>query len=98
MFSSALHILIYVTVAFNCIGCVGTFVASALYCYKILGHGTTPCPWMMKALPFNQSQSISYEVTQSFKSISLSSRSSQWYHQASTMPSSSSTIPTRNLG
>ncbi len=32
------------------------FVVSALYYYKILGHGTTPCPWMMKALPLNQSQ------------------------------------------
>jgi hypothetical protein len=25
-------------------------VYSALYFYKILGHGTTPCPWMMRAL------------------------------------------------
>ncbi len=34
-----------------------------MYCYKILGHGTTPCPRMMKALPFNQSQGFNYEVT-----------------------------------
>jgi len=30
------------------------FVASALYYYKILGHGTTPCSRMMRALPFNE--------------------------------------------
>jgi hypothetical protein len=35
--------------------------------------------------------------TQSFESISLSSRSSWWYHQTFTMPLSSSTIPTRNF-
>jgi len=34
--------------------------------------------------------------TQSFEPISLNSRSSQWYHQMSTTPSSSSTTPTRN--
>jgi hypothetical protein len=34
-----------------------------LYCYKILGHGTTPCPWMMRALSLKQSPGISYEVT-----------------------------------
>jgi hypothetical protein len=28
-------------------------VVSALYCYKILGHGTTPCLRMMRALPLN---------------------------------------------
>jgi hypothetical protein len=28
-------------------------ISSALYCYKILGHGTTPCLRMMKALPLN---------------------------------------------
>ncbi len=39
------------------------FVASALYCYKILGHGITPCPRMMRALPLNQSQGISYKIT-----------------------------------
>jgi len=33
------------------------------YSYKILGHGTTPCPQMMKALPLSQSQGINYEVT-----------------------------------
>ncbi len=36
--------------------------------------------------------------TQSFESISLSSRSSRWYHQVSTSPSSSNTTPTKNLG
>jgi len=36
--------------------------------------------------------------TQSFESISLSSRSSWQYHQASTTPPSSSTTPTRNSG
>ncbi len=36
--------------------------------------------------------------TQSFEPISLSSRSSWRYHQASTTPPSSSTTPTRNLG
>jgi hypothetical protein len=36
--------------------------------------------------------------TQSFEPISLSSRSSRQYHQASIVPSSSSTTPTRNLG
>jgi hypothetical protein len=50
----------------------------------------------MIALSLNQSQGISYEVTQSFESISLNSQSSWWYHQASTTPSSSSIIPTRN--
>jgi len=34
--------------------------------------------------------------TQSFEPIFLSSRSSRWYHQASTAPPSSSTTPTRN--
>ncbi len=34
--------------------------------------------------------------TQSFEPISLSSRSSQWYHQTSTAPLSSNTSPTRN--
>jgi hypothetical protein len=34
--------------------------------------------------------------TQPFESISLSSRSSRWYHQASTAPSSSSTTLIRN--
>jgi len=38
-------------------------ISSALYFYKILGHGTTPCPQMMRALLLNQSQSINYEVT-----------------------------------
>jgi len=46
----------------NCTLCYN-FVASALYCYKILGHGTTPCPWMMRALLLSQSPSMSYEVT-----------------------------------
>jgi hypothetical protein len=36
--------------------------------------------------------------TQSFEPISLSSRSSRRYHQASTTPPSSSTTPTRNSG
>ncbi len=36
--------------------------------------------------------------TQSFEPISLSSRSSRQYHQTSTTPSSSNTIPTRNSG
>ncbi len=36
--------------------------------------------------------------TQPFEPISLSSRSSRWYHQASTTPSSSSTTPVRNSG
>ncbi len=36
--------------------------------------------------------------TQSFESISLSSRSSQQYHQASTSPPSSSITPTNNSG
>ncbi len=36
--------------------------------------------------------------TQSFESISLSSRSSRRYHQVSTAPSSSSTTPTKNSG
>jgi hypothetical protein len=35
---------------------------SALYCYKFLGHGTTTCPWMMRALPFIQGQGINYKV------------------------------------
>jgi hypothetical protein len=39
------------------------FVASVVYYHKILGHGTTPCPRMMKALPLSQSPNISYEVT-----------------------------------
>jgi hypothetical protein len=34
-----------------------------LYCYKILGHGTTPCPWMKRAVPLKQSPGISYEIT-----------------------------------
>jgi hypothetical protein len=36
--------------------------------------------------------------TQSFEPISLSSRSSQQYHQTSSTPLSSNTTPTRNLG
>jgi len=36
--------------------------------------------------------------TQPFEPISLSSRSSRWYHQASTTPSSSSTTPIKNSG
>jgi len=36
--------------------------------------------------------------TQPFEPISLSSRSSRRYHQASTTPSSSSTTPIRNSG
>jgi len=39
------------------------FVVSSLYCYKILGHGTTSCLQMMRALPLSQSPSINYEVT-----------------------------------
>ncbi len=39
------------------------FVTSALYCYKILGHETTPCLRMMKAQPLSQNQSMRYEVT-----------------------------------
>jgi len=39
------------------------FLASAVYYHKILGHGTTPCPWMMKALPLSQSPGISYKIT-----------------------------------
>ncbi len=35
---------------------------SVLYCYKLLGHGTTQCPRMMKALPFSQSPGINYEI------------------------------------
>jgi hypothetical protein len=50
------------TVFLNHILC-SNFVASALYYYKILGHGTTPCPQMMRALPFNQIQNMSYKVT-----------------------------------
>jgi hypothetical protein len=36
--------------------------------------------------------------TQSFKLIFLNSQSSRQYHQVSTTPPSSSTIPTKNLG
>jgi hypothetical protein len=36
--------------------------------------------------------------TQSFEPISLNLRSSRWYHQVSTTPSSSNTTPTKNLG
>jgi hypothetical protein len=39
-------------------------VSSVLYWYKILGHGTTPCLWMMRTLLLSQSQGISYEVAQ----------------------------------
>jgi hypothetical protein len=39
------------------------FVSSALYYYKILEHGTTPCPRMMRALSLSQNQGINYEVT-----------------------------------
>jgi hypothetical protein len=39
------------------------FVGRVLYYCKILGHGTTPCPRMMRALSLIQSQDISYEVT-----------------------------------
>ncbi len=39
------------------------FIVSVVYYHKILGHGTTPCPRMMIALPFNQSPRINYEVT-----------------------------------
>jgi hypothetical protein len=39
------------------------FIVSVVYYHKILGHGTTPCPQMMIALPFNQSPRINYEVT-----------------------------------
>ncbi len=28
-----------------------------------MGHGTTPCPWMMRALLLSQSQGIKYEIT-----------------------------------
>ncbi len=38
-------------------------ICPVLYCYKFWGHGTTPCPQMMKALSLSQSQGISYEVT-----------------------------------
>jgi len=48
---------------FKTVHCVRLFVTSALYRYKILGHGTTPCPRMMRALPLIQSQGINYEVT-----------------------------------
>jgi len=39
------------------------FVASAVYYHKILGHGPTPCPRMMKTLLLNQSPGISYKIT-----------------------------------
>jgi hypothetical protein len=39
------------------------FIVNVVYYHKILGHGTTPCPWMMISLPLNQSPGISYEVT-----------------------------------
>jgi len=39
-----------------------------MYCYKILGHGITPCPRMMKALSFNDNQGINYEVTHNHSS------------------------------
>jgi hypothetical protein len=39
------------------------FIVSVVYYHKILGHGTTPCPRMMIALPLNQSPGINYEVT-----------------------------------
>jgi hypothetical protein len=39
------------------------FLASVVYYHKILGHKTTPCPRMMRALPLGQNLGISYEVT-----------------------------------
>ncbi len=38
-------------------------ISNALNFYKILGHGTTPCPQMIKALSLSQSQGISYKAT-----------------------------------
>jgi hypothetical protein len=38
-------------------------ITGVLYWYKILGHGTTPCPRMMRAILLNQSPSINCEVT-----------------------------------
>jgi hypothetical protein len=38
-------------------------ISNVLYFYKNLGHGTTPCLQIMKALSFSQRQSISYETT-----------------------------------
>jgi hypothetical protein len=38
-------------------------ISNALYCYKILGHGTTWCPRMMRALPLSRSRNISYKIT-----------------------------------
>ncbi len=34
-----------------------------LYCYKILGHGITPCLRMMRGLPLIQRQGINYKIT-----------------------------------
>jgi hypothetical protein len=39
------------------------FVGSVLYCYKIQGNGTTPCPWMLRVIPLSQSLGINYEIT-----------------------------------
>ncbi len=63
--SSSMHcILQIVCIMYICIQYrILQTVSSALYFYKILGHGITPCLWMMKALLFNQSQGINYEVT-----------------------------------
>jgi hypothetical protein len=38
-------------------------VVKVLYYYKIVGHGTTPCPRTMKVLLLIQSQGMSYKVT-----------------------------------
>ncbi len=57
----------------NCMLC-WNFVTNVLYYYKILGHGTTPCRQMMKALPLNQSQGINYEITHNHLSRFLCAR------------------------
>ncbi len=59
---SSPFILVNVSYSSNRILCYN-FVTSVLYCYKILVHGTRPCPWMMRTLPLNQNQGISYKVT-----------------------------------
>ncbi len=55
-------ILIDISYSSNRILCQN-FVSSALYYYKILGHGIRPCPRMIRALPFSQSQGINYKIT-----------------------------------
>jgi len=72
------------------------FVTSVMYCYKILGIDNT-MSWddesnTVQPKPRYQLQNN----TQSFESISLSSRSLRQYHQMSRTPPSSNTTPTKS--